>query len=384
MLSAVRKLLLIALVVLAWPASALAESATLTIKAPASTAFGRKIYFAGRLIPATAGATIRLYNGSRLVKRTALRGDGTYVIRLRVGSPGPFHVAWRDVNSAPLTVRLQPLLQTSLIGQRIVGSKLVLRAALQPEGAGILRISVVRAGKPDSSTVYYHPATVPISTRELGGFQIKVLSVPRPGYLTLSKTLAVDLVPPRLAYGSTSPVVAQLTRQLAAMHYAIPYVSSTFGSSLIDTVYAFQKEQRLDRTGAVDPVFWSKLQQPFVPHARYAQPAAHIEVDKTKQVLYLVRNGQITLIAPVSTAGLPGRFTPEGQFSIYRKVTGWDTSPLGLLYDPMYFTGGYAIHGNPSVPPYPASHGCIRVPMWLIPRLFVSEPYGETVYVYSS
>ena len=65
-------------------------------------------------------------------------------------------------------------------------------------------------------------------------------------------------------------------------------------------------------------------------------------------------------------------------------MTGYDTSPLGVLLDPMYFVGGYAIHGNPSVPPYPASHGCVRVPNFVIYRLFGSEPYGETVYVYSS
>jgi len=105
-------------------------------------------------------------------------------------------------------------------------------------------------------------------------------------------------------------------------------------------------------------------------------------VDKAHQVLYVVRGGQVKLISPVSTAGLPGRFTPVGQFSIYRKVPGYDPSPLGILYKPMYFTGGYAIHGNPSVPPYPASHGCIRVPNFVIERLYASEPYGETVYVY--
>jgi lipoprotein-anchoring transpeptidase ErfK/SrfK len=48
----------------------------------------------------------------------------------------------------------------------------------------------------------------------------------------------------------------------------------------------------------------------------------------------------------------------------------------------MYFTGGYAIHGNPSVPPYPASHGCVRVPMWVAPLLYATTPYGQTVYVY--
>jgi lipoprotein-anchoring transpeptidase ErfK/SrfK len=64
-------------------------------------------------------------------------------------------------------------------------------------------------------------------------------------------------------------------------------------------------------------------------------------------------------------------------------VDGFDSSPLGTLYRPMYFTGGYAVHGNPSVPAYPASHGCVRVPMWITDWLYDTNDYGETVYVYS-
>src|SRR5204862_73261 len=63
-------------------------------------------------------------------------------------------------------------------------------------------------------------------------------------------------------------------------------------------------------------------------------------------------------------------------------LVGFDPSPLGTLYVPLYFTGGYAIDGNPSVPPYPASHGCVRVPTWVAPYLYRTIPYGETVYVY--
>src|SRR5437870_1758019 len=119
-----------------------------------------------------------------------------------------------------------------------------------------------------------------------------------------------------------------------------------------------------------------------MPGPRYPSPDDHIEIDKAHQVLYDVRGGRIARILPVSTAGVRGYYTPNGEFAIYRKVQGFDPSPLGVLYDPLYFVAGYAIHGNPSVPPYPASHGCVRVPMWIIPRLFVSEPYGEAVYVY--
>jgi lipoprotein-anchoring transpeptidase ErfK/SrfK len=159
-------------------------------------------------------------------------------------------------------------------------------------------------------------------------------------------------------------------------------VQTQFDGDVLESVYAFEKVQGLPRTGMVDAAFWSRLDHPIVPRPRYRQPADHLEVDKTHQVLYVVRGGQVALISPVSTAGIPGYYTPVGRFAIYRKVPGYDPSPLGILYKPMYFTGGYAIHGNPSVPPYPASHGCIRVPNFVIERLYDSEPYGETVYVY--
>jgi len=131
-----------------------------------------------------------------------------------------------------------------------------------------------------------------------------------------------------------------------------------------------------------DARFWQALANPRHPAPKFARPAAHIEVNKGLQVLYVVRGSKIALIVPISTAGIAGAFTPVGRFAVYRKVGGFDPSPLGTLYDPLYFTGGYAIHGNPSVPPYPASHGCVRVPMWVAPQLYRTIPYGETVYVY--
>ena len=48
-------------------------------------------------------------------------------------------------------------------------------------------------------------------------------------------------------------------------------------------------------------------------------------------------------------AGLP--------LHVQRKINGVRVSRLGELYRPAYFVGGYAIHGSPSVPNFPASHG---------------------------
>jgi peptidoglycan hydrolase-like protein with peptidoglycan-binding domain len=220
-----------------------------------------------------------------------------------------------------------------------------------------------------------------LSTAQLATYRIKVVVVPKDGFVEVTHLLVAHVVLPRLAYGSSGTAVAQLVGRLHALHYATP-LTAMFNSDLLESVYAFEKVQGLPRTGVVDSAFWQRLASPRLPIPRYARPANHIEIDKGHQVLYIVRGARVALIVPVSTAGIPGYFTPVGRFAIYRKVNGFDNSPLGTLYDPMYFTGGYAVHGSPSVPPFPASHGCVRVPMWIAGYLFATNPYGETVDVY--
>ena len=77
--------------------------------------------------------------------------------------------------------------------------------------------------------------------------------------------------------------------------------------------------------------------------------------------------------------------TPEGVFHVYMQQNGMRISPLGELWRPKFFTGGYALHGSPSIPPYPASHGCVRVSNAAIDWIWASGavPMGTTVWVYS-
>jgi len=93
-------------------------------------------------------------------------------------------------------------------------------------------------------------------------------------------------------------------------------------------------------------------------------------------VLFVVRGGHVASVVHVST-GATGN-TPLGSWRVYRKVGGWDW----VLWYPMYFKGGFAIHGYPSVPAYPASHGCVRIPMWIAPSLFGTHGYGATVVIH--
>jgi N-acetylmuramoyl-L-alanine amidase len=387
MLASVRRALLVLVSLAAWPAAATAlrgpiYGITLTLKAPKATAYLHRIEFVGRLSPPAKNARVRLLKGDQLVAYGRGRPDGTFRIPVELGSPGPFHVAWLSATSEEVSVRIRPRLHTRLVGTRVAGAPLRLEAAVMPAAAGPIRVRVIRSGAVGLDRRFSGNASVDLATRQAGALRIQVTTEPPSGYDALRRELTATLRAPDLALGETSPTVSDLAHWLAALHYAVPSFGSTFDDDFQQSVYAFQKVQGLERTGAVDAIFWARLGTPRIPQPRYRQPADHIEVDKTHQVLYLVRGGEIALISPVSTAGIAGYYTPEGRFAVYRKVVGYDPSPLGVLLNPMYFYGGYAIHGNPSVPPYPASHGCIRVPNFVIYRLFSSQPYGETVYVY--
>ena len=133
--------------------------------------------------------------------------------------------------------------------------------------------------------------------------------------------------------------------------------------------------------GVVGPETRARLRDPRVVEPRHSTPLDHIEVDMSRQLVLVVRDGRVRTIVNTSTAGVPGYHTPTGTFRIFRRVRGIDASPLGKLYDPLYFYRGYAIHGSTNVPPRPASHGCVRVPIWESARLFERIPHGETVYV---
>jgi hypothetical protein len=118
----------------------------------------------------------------------------------------------------------------------------------------------------------------------------------------------------------------------------------------------------------------------------------HVEVDLDRQVLLLIgSDGAIIRMLPVSTGsgrrynekGMRGlAYTPRGRFKIYNKLAGWKRSPLGLLYYPNYFSDGLAIHGNPSVPHSPQSHGCIRIPMSAAREVSRRLQIGTIVLIY--
>jgi N-acetylmuramoyl-L-alanine amidase len=183
---------------------------------------------------------------------------------------------------------------------------------------------------------------------------------PNQGYVANRRLLRRTVFVPSLRIGSTGPSVYGLERRLDGLHYALARVDGDYGVDTSDAVVAFQKLHGLPRTGVTDARFWSALDAagPAVP--RYG--GSHVEVSKERQVLFIVRDGRVALIVPVST-GATGN-TPVGTWHVYSKVPGFNA--LQMYYS-SFFVGAFAIHGYHSVPPYPASHGCARIPLWVAP-----------------
>jgi len=166
-------------------------------------------------------------------------------------------------------------------------------------------------------------------------------------------------------------------------------------------VMAFQKYYQLRATGSINTATAFLLERMELPATAVENRKTLAEVDKTRQLLFLVQDGVTTHVLNASTgddreytepdSNTPGvmitdtAVTPVGTFRINReRPDGWWVGDLGQIYRPKYFIGGVAIHGSLSVPAYPASHGCVRVSVAAMDMIWEQEilPRGTTVVVY--
>jgi lipoprotein-anchoring transpeptidase ErfK/SrfK len=231
--------------------------------------------------------------------------------------------------------------------------------------------------------------------KKLGSLRqvIQITSVPgNKGYRLLAGPAPLMIAPP-LGPGSSGAAVAQAQQRLLALGYWIPAVDGLYGYTTQQAVYAFQKANNLPRTGSIDLLTHSKLGT-VTRVAPRSTSGYWIEIDKTHQILIVANGGHTQWVFNTSSGSdhpytLDGvqysAHTPEGMFHILRQVDGYDKSPLGQLYRPKYFTDtGIAVHGYTDVPPYPASHGCVRVSNQAIDYMWGNNvlPIGANVWVY--
>lgn len=197
-------------------------------------------------------------------------------------------------------------------------------------------------------------------------------------------------LPASLGPEGRGPWVAELQRRLTAAGFYRGEIDGEYHTATLEAVYAFQKTHGLTRDGIFLAEHWPMLD--LSVQLLRSETADRVEIDLERQVMFLVEDQRVASILPISSAsgeayaGSSGRVvrssTPEGAFRFYRHIDGWRISYLGGLYRPYYFRGGYAVHGSYSVPPYPASHGCIRVTIDDMDFLVTKLDLGMPVYLY--
>jgi lipoprotein-anchoring transpeptidase ErfK/SrfK len=113
-----------------------------------------------------------------------------------------------------------------------------------------------------------------------------------------------------------------------------------------------------------------------------AEGDTKVIVDRLTQLFYVYRGDKLVGVATAST-GKKGKETPLGFWKIFRKQKlgysrKYDNAPMPFMQ--MYDPKGIAFHAGPN-PGYPASHGCVRLPLKFAEKLYGLTQVGTKVII---
>jgi lipoprotein-anchoring transpeptidase ErfK/SrfK len=371
---------------LAGAVSAGAQEATETVTLEASATkivFGDDVTLSGSISPTSGGETIEIRDASDAVVGTATTGAaGNFSLAFPPDATEAYRAVWRTATSGGVTVKVRAIVTVRMTAVRLFDD-VVVRGTVEPARPG-LRVDVallangrivqerrVEMGSGGGFTTRFR-VMQPGTVRARASFATDDL-------LRGTSVTAGDATPlPSLRSGSRGIFVELVEDRLVELNYRLAGANDGhYDFRTADAVVAFHKVQRMDRVFSVSTATWRALADPVRPRPRRDWRGFHIEVDQTRQVLYTVRDGEITNILHVST-GANGA-TRDGSFRVYRKLAGHSAN---RLYYPSYFDGLRALHGWTEVPTYPASHGCVRIPYWNAIWTYNQADYGTRVVVY--
>ena len=179
-------------------------------------------------------------------------------------------------------------------------------------------------------------------------------------------------------------------RRLSDMGYWTGEVDGLFDPATRSGLIAFQKWEGRPITGQLTLDELEAIRSSTSPKAR--EPGyGHVEVDLDRQVLLAVNENSGVRVLPISSGSdqpfmdegqTSIAYTPRGRFIVYDKVVGWEKGSFRSMYYSNYISGGVAIHGYRTVPIQPASHGCIRIPIFAAREMSKLLPIGTIVLVY--
>jgi hypothetical protein len=179
-------------------------------------------------------------------------------------------------------------------------------------------------------------------------------------------------------FGSTGPFVQLIQQRLGALHLYVPQT----GVYDQGTGLAIDAYHRLLRWGTYQSLDQRTVDALLNGSGSFAvrdpRDGRHAEGNLSNQLLALINGSQVVWIFPISS-GKPSTPTILGHFHVYQRVPGY--LPDGMYYSDFFYTG-YAIHGYDPAPDYPASHGCMRLPIVDAIPAFNWLAIGDAVDVY--
>jgi hypothetical protein len=201
-----------------------------------------------------------------------------------------------------------------------------------------------------------------------------------------------------LSQGASGADVQAYKQRLKDLRFDPGDIDTKYDQSTTYAVQTLQKVMGFERTGKIGEQERAALNTFTWPEPLEKDgEAKRFEVNIEKQTGTLYVDNKIKLMTTISSGA--GYYycwtpktgpavktceygdTPSGKYSFYTKYNGWQDGDLGKIYNPVYFNGGIAVHGYPQVPVNAASHGCVRIPMYIADYFPTLVSIGDPVYV---
>jgi hypothetical protein len=216
-----------------------------------------------------------------------------------------------------------------------------------------------------------------IKAPEPGVLHLRVVHTKSPAMAGFHTGRGVDII----SEATSNPLFARLIQQrLLALHFYMPQ-SGVWDLQTELAIEAYHRLLGRGTSSTLDPATLNALlngQGKFI--VRFPQNGRHAEGNLSLQLIALIDGSKVEAIYPISS-GKPSTPTVLGNYRVYQRTPGY--LPDGMYYSD-FFTGGYAIHGYDPAPSYPASHGCMRLPISDAISAFNWLALGDWVDVYGT
>jgi hypothetical protein len=252
----------------------------------------------------------------------------------------------------------QSLTVQARLGRRVVRSARVTPVASRNHSYGHFRLALASPAAGRLVISVEHPAS--------------------PQLRAFHATRSLVVLDERVRFGSTGRFVQLIQQRLAALHFYVPQ-TGVYDQGTRLAVDAYHRLLHWGTSGSLDGRTISFLLDGFGAfHVRFPGHGRHAEGNLGRQLLALIDGNRVQAIYPISS-GKPSTPTILGDFHVYSKVPGY--LPDGMYYS-NFFIRGYAIHGYDPAPDYPASHGCMRLPITDARSVYGWLQIGNWVDVY--